>query len=67
MIKTVRELIKALEEFNPDALVFVGDNLNNHVSLMWGGYDDCTKENCQDVGITSENEKNNEIIDIWVK
>ena len=60
MIKTVRELIKALADFNPDAQVFIGDNLNNHVCLSWGGADGCTKENCTDVGFQIAGEENSE-------
>lgn len=60
MIKTVRDLIKALADFNPDAQVFIGDNLNNHVILSWGGADGCTKENCEDVGFHIEEEESTE-------
>ena len=60
MIKTVRELIKALADFNPDAQVFIGDNFNNHVTLSWGGADGCTKENCKDVGFHIEGEESTE-------
>lgn len=60
MIKTVRELIKALADFNPDAKVYIGDNINNHVTLSWGGFDGCNKENCEDVGFQIEGEENGE-------
>ena len=60
MIKTVRELIKALADFNPDAKIFIGDNTNNHVTLSWGGSDGCSKENCEDVGFQIEGEENGE-------
>lgn len=57
-IKTVRELIKALTDFNPDAKVYIGDNLYNHVTISWGGEEGCTKENCDSVGFHFENEEN---------
>lgn len=60
MIKTVRDLIKALADFNPDAQVFIGDNLNNHVTLSWGGADGCTKEKCEDVGFHIEGKEQSE-------
>ena len=44
MIETVRDLIKALADFNPDAKIFIGDNINNHVTLSWGSADGCTKK-----------------------
>lgn len=59
-IKTVRELIKALTDFNPDAKIFIGDNINNHVTLSWGGADGCTKENCESVGFHLELEEDGE-------
>lgn len=60
MIKTVRQLIKALADFNPDAKIFIGDNINNHITLSWDGADGCSKENCTDVGFHIEGEENSE-------
>lgn len=61
MIKTVRELIKALADFNPDAKIFIGDNLYNHVALSWSGYDGCTKEDCESVGFHIVGEETSEV------
>ena len=47
MIETVKDLIKALEEFNPDATVCIGDNFGNRVELGWSGSDGCTKKGCE--------------------
>ena len=48
---TVRDFIKELLEYNLDAEMYVGNNLNNVPVLSYGGGEDCTKKNCDDVGI----------------
>ena len=58
-ILTVSDLISELENFNPNAIVCIGDNFNNRVSLSWSsiGEGECCKENCLYVGLNVENEK----------
>lgn len=62
MIETVRDLIKALEEFNQDAIVTIGDNFDNRVELGWGWVEGCTKENCQYVCLNIRGQENSERI-----
>lgn len=50
-IKTVRDLIDALLDYNLDAEVFIGDNLYNEVELSYGGSDGCTPKTCEHVGL----------------
>lgn len=50
-IKTVRDLINALLDYNVDAEVFIGDNLYNEIELSYGGSDGCTVKNCEHVGL----------------
>ena len=40
----VKELIEILKEFNQEAIVFIGDNIDNALEISWGGAEDCTKE-----------------------
>lgn len=47
---TVKELIKQLLDYNPNAQVYIGDNLYNEIELTYGSSDGVTKENCEDVG-----------------
>lgn len=47
---TVRELIEELKEFNQDAIVYIGDNIDNQLEITWGGSDGCTEATCEDVG-----------------
>ena len=47
---TVKELIEELKVFNQDAIVFIGDNIDNELDISWGGAEGCTKEDCEDVG-----------------
>ena len=45
---TVRELIKELEGYNPDAKLTVGDNVDNGISIGWGGdAESSMKEACK--------------------
>lgn len=62
MIETVRDLNKALEEFNQDAIVTIGDNFNNRLELGWGFSDGCTKKNCQYVCLDIRGQENDERI-----
>lgn len=43
---TVKEFIEKLQEFNQEAIVFTGDNIDNDVDISWGGPDNCDKKNC---------------------
>ena len=54
---TVKELIEFLSSCNKDAIITVGDNLNNGVSLSISGGDGCTKENCDYVCFDTAIEK----------
>ena len=54
----VKELIEVLKGFNQEAIVFIGDNIDNELDISWGGAEGCTKEDCEDVGF-SINGKNN--------
>ena len=47
MIVTVKDLIKELLDFNPDAIVQIGDNFENRVALGWSGSEGCDKTNCK--------------------
>ena len=47
MIVTVKDLIKELLDFNPDAIVQIGDNFENRVALGWSGGEGCAKKDCQ--------------------
>lgn len=54
----VKELINILKEFNQEAVVFVGDNIDNEPDISWGGSEGCTKENCEDVGFNIKGKSN---------
>lgn len=43
---TVKEFIEKLKEFNQEAIVFTGDNLDNGIDISWRGPDNCDKKNC---------------------
>lgn len=43
---TVKEFIEKLQEFNREAVVFTGDNIDNEIDISWGGPDNCDKKNC---------------------
>ena len=58
MIETIRDLIKELMDYNPDAKIFIGDNLYNHVAISYVGEEGCTKKNCDSVGFHIEGEDN---------
>lgn len=58
---TVRELIKELLDYNQDAIVFVGDNLNNTPEICYGSSEGCTKKNCEDVGILIKGKTNEKV------
>lgn len=55
---TVRELIEELKAFNQDAIVFIGDNIDNELYISWGGAEGCTKEDCEDVGFNIKGKNN---------
>lgn len=55
---TVRELIEELKAFNQDAIVFIGDNIDNELDISWGGAEGCTKEDCEDVGFNIKGKNN---------
>ena len=55
---TVRELIEKLKVFNQDAIVFIGDNIDNELDISWGGSEGCTKEDCEDVGFNIKGKNN---------
>ena len=55
---TVRELIEELKAFNQDAIVFIGDNIDNELDISWGGSEGCTKEDCEDVGFNIKGKNN---------
>ncbi|MBO6255717.1 MAG: hypothetical protein J6O49_19070 [Bacteroidaceae bacterium] len=55
---TVRELIEELKAFNQDAIVFIGDNIDNELDISWGGAEGCTKEDCDDVGFNIKGKNN---------
>lgn len=54
---TIKEFIEKLKEFNPEALVFIGDNTENEVDISWGGPDNCGKKDCTNVCLESSKEK----------
>ena len=60
MIETVRDLMKALEEFNPDATVCIGDNFGNRVELGWSGGEGCAKKDCKYLCLDIMGQENNE-------
>ncbi len=48
----VKELIKELEQYNPDAeMETIADNRKQRFSLTFGGGDGATKMNCESVSI----------------
>ena len=51
----VKELIKELKNYNPDAVLTVGDNFYNGISISFGYTEGCTKLNCQFVCFDKEN------------
>lgn len=55
---TVRELIEELKAFNQDAIVFIGNNIDNELDISWGGSEGCTKEDCEDVGFNIKGKNN---------
>ena len=55
---TVRELIEELKTFNQDAIVFIGDNIDNELDISWGGAEGCTKEDCEDVDFNIKGKNN---------
>lgn len=55
---TVRELIEELKAFNQDAIVFIGDNIDNELDISWGGPGGYTKEDCKDVGFNIKGKNN---------
>ena len=61
----VKELIEILKEFNQEAIVFIGDNIDNELDITdisWGGADGCTEEDCEDVGFNIKGKNNVEKI-----
>jgi len=54
----VKELIEILKEFNQEAIVFIGDNIDNELDISWGGGEGCTKEDCEDVGFNIKDKNN---------
>lgn len=40
---TVKEFIEKLQEFNQEAIVFTGDNIDNEIDISWGS---CDKKTC---------------------
>ena len=53
---TVKEFIKELQEFNQEAIIFTGDNIDNEVDISWGGPDNCDKKSCTCVCLDSPKE-----------
>ena len=48
----VKEMIKKLEQYNPDAeMAVVANNKNQKFSIAFGSSEGCTKENCSSVSI----------------
>ena len=63
----VKELIEFLSTCNPEAIVTVGDNFNNGISVSFGCSEGCTKENCEyvcfdKVETTSEDSGNKRLL-----
>ena len=54
----VKELIEILKEFNQEAIVFIGDNIDNELDISWGGAEGCAKEDCEDVGFNIKGKNN---------
>ena len=50
-------------DYNPNAKVYIGDNIHNHIELSWGGCGDgCNdKATCEDVGFHIVGEDNEEV------
>ena len=60
MIETVRDLIKELANYNPDAKVSIGDNFDNRVSLGYGFSEGCTPKTCEYVCLDIMGKENKE-------
>lgn len=56
---TVKKLIEELSYYNPNAIVTVGDNLYNGISISISGGDGCTKLNCDFVCFDKSNKQEN--------
>ena len=56
---TVKKLIEELSYYNPNALIIVGDNLCNGISISISGDDGCTKLNCDFVCFNKSNKQEN--------
>jgi len=56
---TVKKLIEELSYYNPNALITVGDNLYNGISISISGGDGCTKLNCDFVCFDESNKQEN--------
>ena len=56
---TVKKLIEELSYYNPNAIVTVGDNLYNGISLSISGGDGCTKLDCDFVCFDKVNKQEN--------
>lgn len=51
----VKELIEELKKYNQEAVITVGDNFYNGISIGYAGSDGSTKETCDFVCFDSQN------------
>lgn len=51
----VKELIEELKKYNQEAVLTVGDNFDNGISIGYAGSDGSTKETCDFVCFDSQN------------
>ena len=57
----VKELIEELKNYNPEAILTVGDNLYNGIQISYSGEDGGTKSTASFVCFNEESNENNEI------
>ena len=55
----VKELIEELKKGNQEAVLTVGDNFDNGISIGYAGSDGCTEETCDFVCFDSQNNTEN--------
>lgn len=51
----VKELIEELKKYNQEAILTVGDNFDNGISIGYAGSDGSTKETCDFVCFDAQN------------
>ena len=51
----VKELIEELKKYNQEAVITVGDNFHNGISIGYAGSDGSTEETCDFVCFDSQN------------